>query len=125
MRFPSVLRRLAVAVLAILMVLATLGLAPTASAASSGDYSISYEFEIHENKTVDITMIRKEDGAGSNSECNPGDIKRIFKSFTLASVIIVLLSVFLVAFLSLLLTRLRVEVVDQEKVDEEARVQPA
>ena len=78
MRLPSVLRRLAAAVPAILMVLATLGLAPTASAASSGDYSISYEFEIHENKTVDITMIRKEDGAGSNSECNPGDIKRIF-----------------------------------------------
>ena len=78
MRLPSVLRRLVAAVPAILMVLATLGLAPTASAASSGDYSISYEFEIHENKTVDITMIRKEDGAGSNSECNPGDIKRIF-----------------------------------------------
>ena len=77
MRLPSVLRRLAAAVPAILMVLATLGLAPTASAASS-DYSFSYEFEIHENKTVDITMIRKEDGAGSNSECNPGDIKRIF-----------------------------------------------
>ena len=78
MRLPSVLRRLVAAVPAILMVLATLGLAPTASAASSGDYSLSYEFEIHENKTVDITMIRKEDDAGSESECNPGDIKRIF-----------------------------------------------
>ena len=45
MRLPSVLRRLVAAVPAILMVLATLGLAPTASAASSGDYSLSYEFE--------------------------------------------------------------------------------
>ena len=51
MRLPSVLRRLVAAVPAILMVLATLGLAPTSSAASSGDYSLSYEFEIHENKT--------------------------------------------------------------------------
>ena len=77
MRLPSVLRRLAAAVPAILMVLASLGLAPTASAASS-DYSFSYEFEIHENKTVDLTMIRKGDDAGSKSECNPDDIENIF-----------------------------------------------
>ena len=77
MRLPSVLRRLAAAVPAILMVLASLGLAPTASAASS-DYSFSYEFEIHENKTVDLTMIRKGDGAGSKSECNSDDIENIF-----------------------------------------------
>ena len=77
MRLPSVLRRLAAAVPAILMVLASLGLAPTASAASS-DYSFSYEFEIHENKTVDLTMIRKGDDAGSKSECNSDDIENIF-----------------------------------------------
>ena len=78
MRLPSVLRRLAAAVPAILMALASLGLAPTTSAASSGDYSISYEFEIHENKTVDLTMIRKGDDAGSKSECNSDDIENIF-----------------------------------------------
>mgnify|MGYP000956673418 FL=1 len=77
MRLPSVLRRLAAAVPAILMALASLGLAPTASAASS-DYSFSYEFEIHENKTVDLTMIRKGDDAGSKSECNSDDIENIF-----------------------------------------------
>ena len=67
MRLPSVPRRLAAVVPAILMVLASLGLAPTASATSS-DYSFSYEFEIHENDVVDITMTQRGDDAGSKSQ---------------------------------------------------------
>ena len=78
MRLPSVPRRLVTVVPAILMVLASLGLAPAASAASY-DYSFSYEFEIHENKTVDITMTKKGDDAGSKSNCDPDTIKDSFK----------------------------------------------
>ena len=78
MRLPSVPRRLVTVVPAILMILASLGLAPAASAASY-DYSFSYEFEIHENKTVDITMTKKGDDAGSKSNCNPDTIKDSFK----------------------------------------------
>ena len=78
MRLPSVPRRLVTVVPAILMILASLGLAPAASAASY-DYSFSYEFEIHENKTVDIIMTKKGDDAGSKSNCNPDDIEDSFK----------------------------------------------
>ena len=78
MRLPSVPRRLVTVVPAILMILASLGLAPAASAASY-DYSFSYEFEIHENKTVDITMTKKGDDAGSKSNCDPDTIKDSFK----------------------------------------------
>ena len=77
MRLPSVLRRLVAVVPAVLMVLAGLGLAPTASADTSDD-SLSYEFEIHEDKTVDITMTKKGDDAGSKSECDPDDIEDNF-----------------------------------------------
>ena len=77
MRLPPVLRRLAAVVPAILMVLASLGLAPTASATSS-DYSFSYEFEIHENDVVDITMTQRGDDAGSKSECDPDAVEDIF-----------------------------------------------
>ena len=80
MRLPSIPRRLVALVPAILMVLAGLGLAPTASAGTStSDDSFSYEFEIHENKTVDITMTKKGDDAGSKSNCDPGTIKDSFK----------------------------------------------
>ena len=80
MRLPSIPRRLVALVPAILMVLAGLGLAPTASAGTStSDDSFSYEFEIHENKTVDITMTRKGEDAGSKSNCNPDDIEDSFK----------------------------------------------
>ena len=79
MRLPSIPRRLVALVPAILMVLAGLGLAPTASAGTStSDDSFSYEFEIHENKTVDITMIQKGDDVGSKSKCNSDDIEKIF-----------------------------------------------
>ena len=78
MRLPSVPRRLVTVVPAILMILASLGLAPAASAASY-DYSFSYEFEIHENKTVDIIMTKKGDDAGSKSNCDPDTIKDSFK----------------------------------------------
>ena len=78
MRLPSVPRRLVTVVPTILMILASLGLAPAASAASY-DYSFSYEFEIHENKTVDITMTKKGDDAGSKSNCDPDTIKDSFK----------------------------------------------
>ena len=77
MRLPSVLRRLVAVVPAVLMVLASLGLAPTASATSSDD-SFSYEFEIHKDKTVDITMTQKGDDAGSSSECDPDDFEDDF-----------------------------------------------
>ena len=77
MRTPPILRRLVAVIPTILMVLASLSLAPTASAASSDD-SFSYEFEIHENKTVDLTMIQKGDDAGSKSKCNSDDIENIF-----------------------------------------------
>ena len=80
MRLPSIPRRLVALVPAILMVLAGLGLAPTAYAGTStSDDSFSYEFEIHENKTVDITMTRKGEDAGSKSNCNPDDIEDSFK----------------------------------------------
>ena len=80
MRLPSIPRRLVALVPAILMVLAGLGLAPTASAGTStSDDSFSYEFEIHENKTVDITMTKKGDDAGSKSNCDPDTIKDSFK----------------------------------------------
>ena len=77
MRLPSVLRRLVAVVPAVLMVLAGLGLAPTASADTSDD-SLSYEFEIHENDVVDLTMTRKGDDAGSKSNCDPDDIENVF-----------------------------------------------
>ncbi|WP_051285739.1 LppM family (lipo)protein [Actinomyces dentalis] len=74
MRLPSIPRRLVAVVPAVLMVLAGLGLAPTASATSSDD-SLSYEFEIHENKTVDITMTQKGDDVGSKSNCSSDNIE--------------------------------------------------
>ena len=77
MRLPPALRCLAVVGLAALVVLASLSLAPTASAASSDD-SLSYEFEIHENDVVDLTMTQKGDDAGSSSECDPDDFEDDF-----------------------------------------------
>ena len=78
MRLPSVPRRLVTVVPAILMVLASLGLAPAASAASSDDTSLNFEFEVHENDTVDVTMITKGEDAGSKSNCDPDDIENVF-----------------------------------------------
>ena len=75
MRLPSVPRRLVAVVPAILMVLASLGLAPAASAASSDDTSLNFEFEVHENDTVDVTMITKGEDAGSSSSCDADNIK--------------------------------------------------
>ena len=76
MRLPSVPRRLVAVVPAILMVLASLGLAPTASAASSSnDISLAFEFEIHKNDTVDVTMITKGEDVGSSSSCDADNIK--------------------------------------------------
>ena len=75
MRLPSVPRRLVTVVPAILMVLASLGLAPAASAASSDDTSLNFEFEVHENDTVDVTMITKGEDAGSSSSCDADNIK--------------------------------------------------
>ena len=76
MRLPSVPRRLVTVVPAILMILASLGLAPTASAGTSASVnSFSYEFEIHENKTVDITMITKGEDIGSSSSCDADNLK--------------------------------------------------
>ncbi|MFC2361136.1 MAG: hypothetical protein ACFNME_10075, partial [Actinomyces dentalis] len=74
MRTPSILRRLIALVPAALMVLAGLSPVPTASAAPSDDYSTSYEFEIHENKTIDITQVRRGEGFGSESSCNSEDV---------------------------------------------------
>ena len=79
MRLPSVPRRLVTVVPAILMVLASLGLAPTASAASSSnDISLAFEFEIHKNDTVDVTMITKGEDVGSSSSCDADNIKDSF-----------------------------------------------
>ena len=79
MRLPSVPRRLVAVVPAILMVLASLGLAPTASAASSSnDISLAFEFEIHKNDTVDVTMITKGEDVGSSSSCDADNIKDSF-----------------------------------------------
>ena len=76
MRLPPALRRLTVLVPAVLMVLASLGLAPTAFADTSDNISLNLEFKIHENKTVDITMIVKGDDASSN--CDADDIEDRF-----------------------------------------------
>ena len=78
MKPPPALRRLTALVPAVLMVLASPGLAPTASADTSDD-SLSYEFEIHENDVVDLTMTQKGDDAGSKSNCDPDTIKDSFK----------------------------------------------
>ena len=79
MRLTSVPRRLVAVVPAILMVLASLGLAPTASAASSSnDISLAFEFEIHKNDTVDVTMITKGEDVGSSSSCDADNIKDSF-----------------------------------------------
>ena len=78
MRLPSVPRRLVAVVPAVLMVLAGLGLAPIASAASSDDTSLSLKFEIHTNETVDVTMTMKGDDAGSSSNCDADDIEDRF-----------------------------------------------
>ena len=79
MRLPSIPRRLVALVPAILMVLAGLGLAPTASAGTStSDDSFSYEFEIHENKTVDITMITKGEDIGSSYICDADNFEDSF-----------------------------------------------
>ena len=75
MRLPSVPRRLVTVVPAILMVLASLGLAPAASAAPSDDTSLNFEFEVHENDTVDVTMITKGEDAGSSSSCDADNLK--------------------------------------------------
>ena len=77
MKPPPALRRLTALVSAVLMILASPGLAPTASADTSDD-SLSYEFEIHENDVVDLTMTRKGDDAGSKSNCDPDDIENVF-----------------------------------------------
>ena len=77
MKPPPALRRLTALVPAVLMVLASLSLAPTASADTSDD-SLSYEFEIHENDVVDLTMTQKGDDAGSKSNCDPDDIENVF-----------------------------------------------
>ena len=77
MKPPPALRRLTALVPAVLMVLASLSLAPTASADTSDD-SLSYEFAIHENDVVDLTMTRKGDDAGSKSNCDPDDIENVF-----------------------------------------------
>ena len=77
MKPPPALRRLTALVPAVLMILASLSLAPTASADTSDD-SLSYEFEIHENDVVDLTMTRKGDDAGSKSNCDPDDIENVF-----------------------------------------------
>ena len=77
MKPPPALRRLTALVPAVLMILASLGLAPTASADTS-DNSFSYEFEIHENDVVDLTMTRKGDDAGSKSNCDPDAIENVF-----------------------------------------------
>ena len=76
MKPPPALRRLTALVPAVLMILASLGLAPIASAAPSDTFE--YNVNIHENETVDITMIRKGDDAGSKSECNSDDVKDTF-----------------------------------------------
>ena len=76
MRLPPALRRLTALVPAVLMVLASLGLAPTAFADTSDNISLNLEFKIHENKTVDITMIVKGDDASSN--CDADDIEDRF-----------------------------------------------
>ena len=76
MKPPPALRRLTALVSAVLMILASLGLAPIASAAPSDTFE--YNVNIHENETVDITMIRKGDDAGSKSECNSDDVKDTF-----------------------------------------------
>ena len=79
MRLTSVPRRLVAVVPAILMVLASLGLAPTASAASSSnDISLAFEFEIHKNDTVDVTMITKGEDVGSSSSCDADNLKDSF-----------------------------------------------
>ena len=78
MKPPPALRRLTALVPAVLMVLASLSLAPTASADTSDD-SLSYEFAIHENDVVDLTMTQKGDDAGSKSNCDPDTIKDSFK----------------------------------------------
>ena len=78
MKPPPALRRLTALVPAVLMILASLSLAPTASADTSDD-SLSYEFEIHENDVVDLTMTQKGDDAGSKSNCDPDTIKDSFK----------------------------------------------
>ena len=79
MRLPSIPRRLVTVVPAILMVLASLGLAPTASAGTSASVnSFSYEFEIHENKTVDITMITKGEDIGSSYICDADNFEDSF-----------------------------------------------
>ena len=77
MKPPPALRRLTALVSAVLMILASPGLAPTASADTSDD-SLSYEFEIHENDVVDLTMTRKGDDAGSKSNCDPDAIENVF-----------------------------------------------
>ena len=78
MRLPSVPRRLVTVVPAILMILASLGLAPAASAASSDDTSLNFEFEVHENDTVDVTMITKGEDVGSSSSCDADNLKDSF-----------------------------------------------
>ena len=77
MKPPPALRRLTALVPAVLMILASLSLAPTASADTS-DNSFSYEFEIHENDVVDLTMTQKGDDAGSKSNCDPDAIENVF-----------------------------------------------
>ena len=77
MRLPPALRRLTALVPAVLMILAGLSLAPTASADTSDD-SFSYEFDIHENDVIDLTMTQKGDDAGSKSNCDPDAIENVF-----------------------------------------------
>ena len=77
MKPPPALRRLTALVPAVLMVLASLSLAPTASADTSDD-SFSYEFDIHENDVIDLTMTQKGDDAGSKSNCDPDAIENVF-----------------------------------------------
>ena len=78
MRLPPALRRFVAVVPAVLAILASLSLAPTASADTYDiDTSWSLEIEIHENETVDVAQVIKSENSDLEgySGCVPGHFR--------------------------------------------------
>ena len=79
MRLPPALRRFVAVVPAVLAILASLSLAPTASADTYDiDTSWSLEIEIHENETVDVAQVIKSENSDLTRDCDVSNFEENF-----------------------------------------------
>ena len=79
MKPPPSLRRLTALVPAVLMILASLSLAPTASADTYDiDTSWSLEIKIHENETVDVAQVIRSENSDLTWDCDVSNFEENF-----------------------------------------------